>query len=290
MDKKMFVMIVNTVTNASLSLFKIVIGFLFQSSLLIADGLHSASDLLTDLFAIVGLRFASMPQDEEHPFGHGSLEYASSLTVAILIFGMACQLFLELIQDWSIPTTHVSMTVLGASFVAFIVKLILSTYVLYQAKKLDSHTLLSSGIESKADAYSTIVVIVGLIVTHLGIIYDMPLLVYAEKVATLFVVMMLFKAALTIYLASARGIAGGVASDEIKQEYLEQVMACDPELEVSEIVVLKQGINYSIHLKLSFQAVLSLQTVSNRMESLKSCLYKDNRIAHVTTDFTIISV
>lgn len=289
MDKKMFVMIVNTVTNASLSLFKIVIGFLFQSSLLVADGLHSASDLLTDLFAIIGLRFASKPQDEEHPFGHGSLEYASSLTVSIIIFGMACQLFMELINEWSIPTTHVSMTVLGASFVAFIVKWILSVYVLYQAKKLDSHTLLSSGIESKADAYSTIIVIAGLLITHVGLLYNMPILVYAEKVATLFVVMMLFKAALTIYLASARGIAGGIASDEIKQEYLEQVKECDPDLEITDIVVLKQGIHYNVHLQLVFQDFLPVQAASDRIARLKACLYKDNRITRVTAEFTTVA-
>lgn len=286
MDKKMFVMVVNTVTNASLSLFKIIIGYLFHSSLLIADGLHSASDLLTDLFAIIGLRFASKPQDEEHPYGHGSLEYASSLTVSIIIFGMSCQLLMELIEEWSIPTSHVSMVVLGASFIAFIVKWILSAYVLYQAKKLDSHTLLSSGIESKADAYSTIIVIAGLLITHIGILYNIPLLVYAEKIATLFVVMMLFKAALTIYLASARGIAGGVATDDIKQEYLKQVMECDPDLHISHFDVLKQGIHYNVHLHVIFESSLPIQVASQRIQRVQDHLYKDSRIVHVTSEFT----
>lgn len=285
MDKKIFVMLVNTATNALLSLCKIIIGFVFNSTLLMADGIHSASDLLTDLFSIIGLKFAKKPQDKEHPFGHGSLEYASSLTVSILIFLMAYNLFAELITDWNVLSSHVSMIVLGVSFGTFLVKWALSIYVLYQARKLDSHTLFSSGVESKADAYSTIIVIAGLLVTHLGLQYNIQYLLYAEKIATLFVVGMLFKAALCIYLASARGIAGGVASEEIKQGYLEQVKGYAPDVEIKDIVVLKQGIHYNVHLDLAFKKMTPLQLASNKINDIKSLLYKDNRISRVTTSF-----
>ncbi len=84
--KQFFVMIVNAITNILLSLSKVGVGFVYNSQLLIADGIHSASDLLTDFFSIIGLKFANKPKDEAHPFGHGNLEYASSLTVSVLIF------------------------------------------------------------------------------------------------------------------------------------------------------------------------------------------------------------
>ena len=66
-------------TNLFLSIIKVIIGFFGKSSSLIADGIHSLSDLITDIVAIVGNSFASKPADHEHPYGHGKLEYLTCL-------------------------------------------------------------------------------------------------------------------------------------------------------------------------------------------------------------------
>ena len=65
------VMFVSFITNFILSIIKVVVGFVGKSNSLIADGIHSFSDLITDLIALFGNFLSEKPEDKEHPYGHG---------------------------------------------------------------------------------------------------------------------------------------------------------------------------------------------------------------------------
>ncbi len=290
-DKQFFVLFINSFVNAFLALAKIAIGFLFNSQLLMADGLHSLSDLLTDFFYIVGLKLAKKPKDEVHPFGHSNLEYASSLIASIVIFFMSYELATELLEDWFKLATSVSFFVLFVSFLTFIIKIILSYYVLYQAKKLDSHTLRNSGLESKADAYSTIVVIIGLLLSYVGIEYGITWLIYAEKVATLFIVGLLIKAAWTIFFDSIVGIAGSHAPEEVKEQYVDfiekHLAESAYDFEMSDLTVLKQGINYDLFIKIKFKKDAALAVASAEIEQFRAFLYTDENVKKVDIEFSV---
>ncbi len=288
-NKQLFVIIINSIVNVALAAAKILVGFLFQSQLLIADGVHSLSDLLTDIFAIIGLRAAQKPKDEDHPFGHGNLEYASSLTVSIVIFFMVYGLILELVSHWHILSPSINYTVLFVSIATFVIKLFLSWYVLYQAKKLDSHTLKSSGIESMTDAYSTIVVIIGLLITDYGVANGITWLIYAEKIATIFVIILLIKAGLEIYLNSTVGIAGAQASAEIQEHFFtiikDTVVEHEKTFELTEFIILKQGIDYFIYIKIIFKKDMLLKDAEQKVETMKDMLYADARVKKVNVEF-----
>ncbi len=287
-DKQFFVMVINAITNVLLALAKIIVGFLYNSQLLIADGIHSASDLLTDIFAMIGLYIAKKPVDDEHPFGHGSLEYAASLTVSVLIFFMTYELVTELITNWNIVATSVSNIVLTVSIATFVVKLFLSYYVLYKARVLDSHTLKSSGTESLADAYSTIVVIAGLLITNYGIEHNITWMIYAEKIATIVVILMLLKAAWTIFFNSIVGIAGTHASQEMHEYFLniinEDIKKDEQNFELKDLIVLKYGIDYGIYIKMKFKVDMPLKNAIQALEALRKTLYADPRVKKINIE------
>ncbi len=287
MNKQFFVMIVSSSVNVLLAVLKIVIGFVFNSQLLLADGIHSASDLLTDIFALVGLKMARKPKDEDHPFGHGNLEYASSLTVAIIIFFMAYELIKELIADWFVVSASVSYYVLGVSLFTFVCKILLSSFVYYHAIKLDSITLKNSAIESRVDAYSTLVVIVGLLLTSAGIEHNIWWLVYAEKCATILVIVMLIKAAWTIYYTAVVGIAGTYADDSIKDEFLHRITTADFPFEVQHILVLKQGIHYAVQIHILLDKHMPLPEAVIHSKNLRNFLFEDERIQKVSIEMDV---
>ena len=79
MRKENKVMFISLIVNFSLSFLKVITGIIFSSGALIADGVHSFSDLSTDFFAILGNYLARKPADKEHPFGHGKIEYLTSI-------------------------------------------------------------------------------------------------------------------------------------------------------------------------------------------------------------------
>lgn len=79
------IMSFSIVTNIFLALIKIVSGLIGRSGALVADGIHSLSDLVTDFFAIIGSHMASKPADDEHPYGHGKAEYITSIVIGAVV-------------------------------------------------------------------------------------------------------------------------------------------------------------------------------------------------------------
>ena len=109
-------------TNIFLAVFKIVFGILGSSGALIADGIHSLSDMITDIFAGIGNIISKKPADYEHPFGHGNAEYLTCLVIGIIIAIMGINVINEGISKGiTIPSVYVSLI----SLTTIIIKLFL---------------------------------------------------------------------------------------------------------------------------------------------------------------------
>ena len=114
---------VGTFVDVVLGFAKVIVGFLFHSHALIIDGIHSFSDVVTDIFVIVINKFTHEAPDEEHPYGHGVLKTLGTLALGLSLFAaagaLACRAVHRLItvQDLPAPTWPVIL-VAGASLVS----------------------------------------------------------------------------------------------------------------------------------------------------------------------------
>ena len=88
--------IVGIVSNLLLFILKFSIGFLSGSIAIIADAFNNFTDMASSAITMIGFKLASMPADEEHPFGHGRLEYLSALVVAFMVMFVGIK-FVQLI-------------------------------------------------------------------------------------------------------------------------------------------------------------------------------------------------
>ena len=79
------VTIVGMIVNVALSIMKLIIGFIGNSQALIADGIHSFSDLTTDFSIIFGVKFWLQPADREHPYGHHKIELLVTMVIALVL-------------------------------------------------------------------------------------------------------------------------------------------------------------------------------------------------------------
>ena len=79
------VTILGAAINAALGIIKIITGYVAYSHALIADGLHSLSDLITDVLVVVAAKYGSQKPDEDHPYGHGRIETIATIVIALLI-------------------------------------------------------------------------------------------------------------------------------------------------------------------------------------------------------------
>jgi len=84
-SKIRFVTLVGLVCNLGLTIAKLVVGYLFSSQALVAEGVHSLSDLATDFLVIVGVKYWSAPPDECHPYGHGKIETLVTATIGLTL-------------------------------------------------------------------------------------------------------------------------------------------------------------------------------------------------------------
>lgn len=171
-----------------LALLKLIFGWLGQSQALIADGIHSLSDLATDAMVIYAAKHSSKHADECHPYGHGRIETVATValgTTLILVgIGIAWDAALRLFDPDSL--LNPSWLALLVAALSVISKEAIYQYTNRAAKRLRSHMLQANAWHSRTDAISSIFVIIGVGGAMLG-------LSYLDAIAAIVVAVMIAK-------------------------------------------------------------------------------------------------
>ena len=147
-----------------LSTVQIVVGVWAKSQSLIADGIHSLSDLVADFVVLFANHHSQKDADEDHPYGHQRFETAASLVLGLLLLavgvGMVWSAVVKLENPESVPQVHsVALWVAGGALVG---KELLFRYMLAVAKKVKSSMLVANAWHARSDAASSLVVGVGI--------------------------------------------------------------------------------------------------------------------------------
>lgn len=155
---------VSVVVNLVLSTVQIVVGVWAKSQSLIADGIHSLSDLVADFVVLFANHHSQKDADEDHPYGHQRFETAASLVLGLLLLavgvGMVWSAVVKLENPESVPQVHsVALWVAGGALVG---KELLFRYMLAVAKKVKSSMLVANAWHARSDAASSLVVGVGI--------------------------------------------------------------------------------------------------------------------------------
>ena len=160
------------VVNIILSGVKIVVGFLGGSLALIADGLHSLSDLLTDFAVLIGIHFGSKEPDPKHPYGHGRLETFSSVVIAgVLFFVGGAMIYKAGVSLGQIRDNKPGYAVIIAACISIIAKELLFRITKKVSVKTGSTLLYANAWHHRSDALSSVVVLVGVIFVLAGFNY-----------------------------------------------------------------------------------------------------------------------
>lgn len=164
---------VSVVVNIMLTLVQIVAGFFAHSQSLIADGMHSLSDLVCDFMVLVASYHSKNPADEGHPYGHGRVETAASFGLGAILAAtggaimVAAAMKLQNIEHLS-PVAPLALWVAGIALVA---KEGLFRYMLHVGEQLRSPMLIANAWHARSDAASSLVVAVGIGGNLLGFVY-----------------------------------------------------------------------------------------------------------------------
>ena len=149
--------------NVLLTAIQMVGGFFAHSQALMADGLHSLSDLLSDVLVLFANRHGSRHADAEHPYGHARIETAATLILGAFLAVLGVVLLVAAAMRLQHPEAlrSVSPPALAIAFLALIAKEGLFRYMLAVAKRVRSQMLVANAWHARSDAASSLVVIVG---------------------------------------------------------------------------------------------------------------------------------
>lgn len=155
---------VSVVVNLALTIAQLLVGWFAHSQSLIAHGLHSFSDLLSDFLVIWASRQSAVPADRSHPYGHGRVETAATLVLGISLVligaGILWDSGLRLQHSESLPP--IEMMAFWIAVVTVVAKEGLYRYLIRVAQRQRSQLLTANALHTRADAASALVVVVGI--------------------------------------------------------------------------------------------------------------------------------
>ncbi|WP_019937053.1 cation diffusion facilitator family transporter [Bordetella sp. FB-8] len=156
--------------NLGLTITQIAVGIIAKSQGLVADGIHSLSDLVSDGVVLVASHHGKKDADEDHPYGHQRFETAASLVIGILLLAVGVGMFwsalIKLKEPAAIPRVH--SVALWVVCLALIAKESLFRYMLAAAKRVKSSMLVANAWHARSDAGSSLVVGIGIAGNLLG--------------------------------------------------------------------------------------------------------------------------
>jgi cation diffusion facilitator family transporter len=173
--------------NLGLFLLKITAGWLGRSQALMADGVHSLSDLLSDVVVLLGLKWGRQEEDETHPFGHARIETISGMLIGLLLVGTGVALAYRSISAIYYHTeSSPGMSAIIAAAISIGVKEGLYWYTLRVGRRIKSLALIANAWHHRSDALSSIAVLVGVTGAYLSPAWAMAD-AYAALLVTFFV-------------------------------------------------------------------------------------------------------
>ena len=156
------VTVVGMVVNVFLSLAQIIAGILAHSQALLADGLHTLSDLITDVIVLFTSHHGAKDADEDHPYGHARIETLASIFLGFALIGVAIGIgYRGILTFASEQQAQTESYALAFALLAIFSKEFLYQYTVRAARKIKSSLLESNALHHRSDVFSSIVVVIG---------------------------------------------------------------------------------------------------------------------------------
>lgn len=157
---------VGSAVNIFLTAFKFVAGIAGRSSAMVADAVHSLSDLLTDLIIFIFVRTASKPVDRSHEYGHGKYETLATMIVGCILIVVGIGIMVAGVKDCIAffngeTGEKPGMIALIAAVLSIVLKEGVFRYTLKRARRLDSPILIANAWHHRSDAFSSVATLVG---------------------------------------------------------------------------------------------------------------------------------
>jgi len=250
---------VGIIGNLLLAFIKGVIGYIANSKALIADAVHSASDVVGSFAVLIGVRAAQKPPDKDHPYGHGKAENISAIIVAVLLFLVGAEVGYTSIKSLFMELEAPGVIAIYGALISIVVKESMFQYKYRLGKKINSQAIIANAWEHRSDVYSSIAALVGIGGAVLGGKFGINWLVYLDPVAGALVSLLIMKMAYTIGKETIHNTLDRVLQEEEAKEHIAEIEKVIGVLHVDEFYAREHGHYLIIDVKIGVNPEITVE-------------------------------
>ena len=271
--------VIGIALNIILVIIKMFAGYISGSIAIVSDALNNLSDVASSVVTLVGFKLSGQEADEEHPYGHGRLEYVAGLIVSLFIMVMAVELlqssFNKILHHQEITFSPAVGFIL---VISIIIKLIMFGANLQASRAIKSATLKSTAMDSISDVFSTGIVLISVAVAHyFGVNID--------GIAGIIVGLFIMKTGYDAARDTISPLLGEPADKEFIDEVKETVLAHEGVLGVHDIIVHNYGpgrIMMSLHVEVpSDRTMVEAHDLIDEIERQLNDKYRCMAVIHL---------
>jgi len=265
-------------------LMKGIVGFMAGSKALIADAVHSASDVAGSFAVLIGLRAAKMPPDDDHPYGHGKAESIAAIIVSVLLMIVGVEIGISSAKSiyYGVEQPPAGYALI-AIIISMIVKEAMFQYKYRLGKQLGSQALITNAWEHRSDVYSSLAAFVGVGGAMLGAYFGIGYLVYLDPIAGLVVSVMVLKMGYSLVMEAIHNTMDHVLHQEDAEELLKTVQRVKGVIAVDDLRAREHGHYVIVDVKISVNPRITVMEGHDIAKAVKQTLMK--RFFHVSDVF-----
>ncbi len=277
--------LVSVVVNILLVILQVVIGLLAHSQALVADAIHSLTDLLSDGVVLIVNRHSQKGPDAEHPYGHQRFETAAALAIGALLLSVGVGMLWNSFTKLQHPETvaEVGHAALAVALFALTAKELLFRYLLRVAKRVRSSMLAANAWHARSDAASSFVV-------ALGIVANLAGLHLADPLAALIVGLMIMRTGWKFFFNALNDLMDSAVDDETEKRILRHLMSTPGVEGIHDLKTRKLGDMIWVEVDIEMDATLTISQGHAIAMAARKQVMDNEPVLDVMTHFDPVDV
>ncbi|MFC1586101.1 cation diffusion facilitator family transporter [Fibrobacterota bacterium] len=246
---------ISVAANIFLCLLKLVLGILGSSQALVADGIHSLSDMTTDIAILFGVKYWSAPADEDHPYGHGRIETIVTTFIGLILAMAALGIGYSALGG--IRDEHIQqpgLIALAGALVSILLKEGLYRWTFSVGKRIKSSALMANAWHQRTDALSSIPVALAVLIAVVN-----PAWSFVDHLGAFVVSLFILHAAYKILKPSFIELTDSGVGDEVRQRIRQSVLSVDGVKSVHALRTRKSGPGVYVDLHIQVEGSMTVR-------------------------------
>ncbi|NYF25476.1 cation diffusion facilitator family transporter [Sporosarcina sp. JAI121] len=271
-----FAVWISLISNIILTVIKLIVGVLFQSPVLLADGFHNAGDVIASGAALTSMRISKRPADDDHPYGHGKAEVISSAIVALILGLAAIYIAFEAISALFEEPAKASLIALLTAFISLIWKQALYIYTIRIGKMANSKGLIATAYDHLADVYASLAAVLGIGLALIGDLYEIHFLAYGDPFAGFIVSILVLKLAYDIGKEAMDVLMEKNISQERLDEFAALIITIPEVKRIDRLRAREHGHYILVDLRVGVHGNMTIQEGHDISREIKKTIMNDH--------------